>query len=143
MREPKTFLALAPTAVGLPLASVPLTYSLPESVGLYRLKTAIIELITDANVANRQVTLTITDRNGNIKARAGASVVQTASLDIIYNFGLTGSPYQSPVVLDLNVPMQGIIATPGDRYRFQCANAAAGDTWGPEGAFYFEADDYV
>lgn len=136
MSAPPVFLTILELAAA-PAATAAQTYTLPESVSFYRLKTVIIELITVVAVANRQVVLTILSREGNTKQIVSASAVQLASQDLVYTFGATGAPY----VLGsfAAVPLQGMILEPGDIVRLSCTAAQAGDTWGPEGTLYFEA----
>lgn len=142
MIQPNAFVVNFPSIVSSQLASTNLTYTIPESIGEYRFKTLIIELETDATVANRELVLVVTTKNSIVKTFATSGRAQVASEGILYAFGATGAPYTAPLLGRVHVPLQGFITQPGDIIILSVTNAGVADFWGPEGQIYFEAVKY-
>ena len=92
-----------------------------------RLISVFARLVTDANVANRQVVLEYDDAGGNRYALMGSAVVQAASLTIDYCF----SAYQPAVVqlVDTSqlIPLQQQLLRPSDVWKLHIVNVQAGD----------------
>lgn len=89
-------------------------------------------LVSDANAANRQVTFTFEDANGNVYARFTAGGTQAASLTRHY----TARPgdYAAPAVADnvfvLTLPRDGIFLPAGGKIKTSTTSVQATDNWG-------------
>lgn len=92
-----------------------------------RLVSVFCRLVTDANVANREVVLEYRDAAANRYAVHGSAVVQTAGLTRDYYFGA----FQPQVVTVVDgthlVPLSPTLLPPTHDFRIFVVNVAAGD----------------
>lgn len=98
-------------SVSKPVASAGFTYT---SNGNYweLLDSLSFQIVTDANVANRQVTLTIKDGGGVALATIPAASVQAASLTYQYTFAHEFSTFNTVVGLAVTAPLPWIFLQP-------------------------------
>lgn len=111
-----------------PAANVEISETVPANTR-WALWSFFAALVTDANVANRTVTLIIDD-GANVVWQQDASAAQAAGLTRQYeafNFGaaadLVGSTFRLPAPFPIVLPA-------GFRIRTSTANRQAGDNWG-------------
>lgn len=142
MKTPSSFLIAITGIEGSPIATTPLAYTIPESLGLYRLKAILVELLASAVVANREVSYSLTNKGGFLKQIAASARFQVANEDVLYTFGITGTAYTSASTTFVHVPAQSVLVEPGDIVRLSAGGSDAGDTWGPEAQLYFEAVEW-
>lgn len=125
-----------------------ITYRIPETLRGYRLVSAYCELTTDATVANRQLALSVLDRDTNVKTVASEATFQTASEINAHSWGGTGSPYESAGAVSFSLggvanfavhtPLQQILVEGGDLISIELQAGAAGDAV-TSGILWFEA----
>jgi len=134
MRRPKLFLARL-----VPLGGDPtlFAYTIPESLKGYLLRSILAEVETDATAGNRQLAVSVDNRQGNMKMAAAESTFQTASEINLHTFGGTGTAYESAgsvsfqggsvANFSVHTPMQEIVVEGGDVVRLEATGMVAGD----------------
>lgn len=111
-----------------PAANAEFSETVPTNAR-WRLLGVDVALVTDANVANREVVLTIDD-GAAIVAEIAAGTAQAASLTRRYSFARgvqRGGPAASTII---NAPIPDAILMGGYRVRSATANIQAGDNYG-------------
>lgn len=114
-----------------PAANTEITETIPTGA-LYRLKTFRFELVADANVANRTVTVVIDDGATTPYYQRSFATAQTAGQTIVYNViphPLSADPADSGTHRYLSIPMDRF--RQGMRIRTVTTNIQAGDNYGP------------
>jgi len=94
-----------------------------------RVVSLVARLTTDANVANRTVTL-VADNQTRATYRQEATVVQINGVahDYAAHTGMTQTP-AAPTVRSFGLPAEGLLLLPGHRLSVTTANIQAGDQW--------------
>ena len=110
-----------------PAVNVEIAETVPAGA-VWRLHSFLATLVTDANVANRQVTLIIDD-GANVFWQMDASAAQAASLTRSYSaYDTGGVPDFLGSTFRLPAPFPFTLVA-GDRIRTSTANRQAGDNW--------------
>lgn len=106
-------------------------FSIPApGQGLWRVISVAFSLVTDANVANRSVSLSLDDGT-TVVWRACAPAVQTAGLTWNYSaFSGAGNGANVGTISYFPLPDNGLWMQPGWRLRSTTANFQAGDRYG-------------
>lgn len=112
-----------------PAANTEVSQTVPGGQ-IWELLSVNVTLVTDATVANRQVTLVIDD-GVNIVAQVTAQPTQAASLTYNYTFSVGGVDRAAVVGTNVLVPLPGPLALPaGFRIRTVTTLRAATDNYG-------------
>lgn len=92
-----------------------------------RLITVRATFATDANAANREVTLQYLDQSGNVYCVAGAPVTIPASQTYSYTFSAFQPEAVWPIDTGIVVPLSPVLLRPTDSFRLHIVNAQAAD----------------
>lgn len=104
---------------------------------VWRLVAIRFSLQTDANVANRSVSLNIDDGTANIPIALPASAVQAASLGVFYQGVANGVTAAVVGIQQIGLPPGGVLMLPGWRVRTVTSLIQAGDNYSAP-VLYFE-----
>ena len=112
-----------------PAANTEISFTAAEDL---LVRTFDLTLVTDANVANRQVKITVEDSAGNVYARLVAGGVQAASLTRRYS-GVQGD-FAAPAVQDdvfqIALGKDGLFVPKGGKIKTVTTNRQATDNFG-------------
>lgn len=110
-----------------PAAGALATYVVPGEFAV-RPVAAHSVLTTDANAANRVVTIDYLDAHGNVYLRNGAGLVVTASTTAqAFEWSTTRAVAEWATNTPVFAPLQPAILYPGFQIRFQVTNVQTGD----------------
>lgn len=128
---------LQPRAVAAPAAGAEFTISAPGQ-GLWRVVSLAFRLVTDANVANRAVSLVASDGTTTVW-RASASAVQAAGVTIDHGvYAGSSAALLTGSVAVFALPSDGLLLLPGWSLRSVTGNIQAGDQYSAIGALVEE-----
>jgi len=97
------------------------------AIQAWRLQAANARLVTDANAANRVVTIDYLDPSGALTASNGGAAVQVASLTNDYRWQHDRGVAEWNVNTPLFAPLDPTLLPPGFQVRFTVANMQATD----------------
>ena len=86
-------------------------------------------LTTSVDVGNRDITLVITDKDGNVVSEYQASTQQPQSTDFEYTWGGADSPYLGSGGDKVHIPMNPVSIRGGDEIRLVQAGGNGADQW--------------
>lgn len=124
-------------SVTQPAAGAEFVISAPGQ-GLWRVVSVAFRLVTDANVANRSVSL-VADDGSTVVWRASASAVQAAGATIDHGvYAGSSAALLTGAVAVFALPSDGLLLLPGWRLRSVTGNVQAGDQYSAIGALVEE-----
>lgn len=98
--------------VANPVAGAGFTYTVPSPYWIL-LDSLSFQLVSDANAANRQVTLTVRDGSGVALVTLPSASVQAASLTYQYSFSPSFTGFNTVVGLAVTAPLPMLFLQPG------------------------------
>jgi hypothetical protein len=109
-----------------PAAGTDFTFA-PDGRFYTRLVSVFCRLVTDANVANREVVVELRDQQAQRYDLSGLPVVATANTTVDYAFNIFQPVANSPCDSTLLVPLHATLMFPSDDMRLHVVNVQAGD----------------
>lgn len=109
-----------------PAAGADFSYSIPGDY-LIRVLGVFCRLVTDANVASREVVVEYQDAESNRYALAGAGATVPASQTADYFFSAFLGTAEFTVDASALVPLPALILRPSDKLKIHVVNVQAGD----------------
>jgi hypothetical protein len=114
--------------VAIPTPAVASGFSYTYSTSEYwLLRSLCFQMVTDANAANRIVSLDLIDGAGNKIGRYSSGFTQTATLTTVYTFALDIATYGANAAASIGAPTPEIWLHPGAKLTVNVAAVQAGD----------------
>lgn len=111
-----------------PAAGADFSYLIPAALGgNLQVRFLSFRLTTSAAAANRSVAASIEDPSANTRGRAESSVVQVASGQVRYTFGMTGTAYAGASGENVAIPFQFAFCAGGDLITSRVESIQAAD----------------